>query len=206
MPRKRKPRAPAPPDYDLLLALLYRLVSPLKSIPVQATDSVVYIRPEDVAYITIDGKHLVVCDLEANEWKRFDTIADMEKRLLPDPRFFRSHRSYIVNLYALRAYMKVVNKEKPDKIGYDLIFRGKLSATQRAKLAITSFSAFKKLMAIPDPVEEDDDNQNPTHPTTGTSGGSSSQAGSSSQTPGPKKRKRGRPRKGSAPATPQKGR
>ena len=54
MPRKRKPRAPAPPDYDLLLALLYRLVSPLKSIPVQATDSVVYIRPEDVALALVD--------------------------------------------------------------------------------------------------------------------------------------------------------
>ena len=43
-------------NIELLLSLLMRIVSPLKSIPVQTADAMYFIRPENIAFITTDEK------------------------------------------------------------------------------------------------------------------------------------------------------
>jgi DNA-binding LytR/AlgR family response regulator len=103
------PPAPAPPTDNLkyLENLLIRLVSPLKSLPVQINEGVVYLRPEDIAYITTTAERkLLIVDREGKEWRRFDSIKDMKEKLAGDPRFFLSHKSFILNVYAVRSILK----------------------------------------------------------------------------------------------------
>jgi len=103
------PPAPTPPPDNLkyLENLLIRLVSPLKSLPVQINEGVVYIRPEDIAFITTTAERkLLIIDREGKEWRRFDSVKDMMKKLAGDPRFFLSHKSFIINIYALKAIRK----------------------------------------------------------------------------------------------------
>lgn len=103
------PPAPAPPVDNLkyLESLLIRLVSPLKSLPVQINEGVVYLRPEDIAYITTTAERkLLIVDREGKEWRRFDSIKDMKEKLAGDPRFFLSHKSFIINVYAVRSILK----------------------------------------------------------------------------------------------------
>lgn len=107
--RPDTPPAPAPPGENLkdLEKLLIRLVSPLKSLPVQINEGVVYLRPEDIAYITTTAERkLLIVDREGKEWRRFDSIKDMKEKLAGDPRFFLSHKSFIINVYAVRSILK----------------------------------------------------------------------------------------------------
>lgn len=138
-PARRGPthrrRAPAPPPLDpakleLVLTLLLRIVSPLKPIPVQTADSIVFLRPEDVAVITSsENRRLVLHDLDGNTWTRFDTLAEFEKRLASDPRFFRSHKSFLVNLHAVRAMKRQGDGQA------ELSFRGKVRITAKVSEA-----------------------------------------------------------------------
>jgi len=87
--------------------LLLRLVSPLKSLPVQTSEAVVYIRPEDIAYIrTTESRRILIYDVNGEEWQRFDLLSDLEKRLKDDPRFFRPHKSFLVNIFAVKKLRK----------------------------------------------------------------------------------------------------
>jgi len=107
--RPETPPAPAAPIDNLkyLENLLIRLASPLKSLPVQTNEGVVYIRPEDIAFITTTAERkLLIIDREGKEWRRFDSVKDMMKKLAGDPRFFLSHKSFIINIYALKAIRK----------------------------------------------------------------------------------------------------
>lgn len=128
------------PALDLILSLLLRLTSPLKAIPVQTADGVIFIRPERVAYMTFENQRLVIRDLDGGVWYRFDSLSDMEKRLAADPRFFRSHRSYIVNLYAVRSLKKSGSKE------YRLLFDN--PDLGDAGLAQSKLAQFRELMEM----------------------------------------------------------
>jgi DNA-binding LytR/AlgR family response regulator len=128
------------PALELILSLLLRLTSPLKSIPVQTADGVVFIRPERVAYMTFDNQRLVIREIDGSTWHRFDSLTDMEKRLAEDPRFFRSHRSYIVNLHAVRSMIKSGSKE------YRLTFNN--PDIGDAGLAQSKLSQFRELMEL----------------------------------------------------------
>ena len=88
---------------SLLEALLLRLVSPLKSLPVQTVETVVYLRPEEIAFITTGDDCLRVFDVHGNEWRRFGNLTKLMEQLAPDPRFYRSHNSFIVNVFAIKA-------------------------------------------------------------------------------------------------------
>jgi DNA-binding LytR/AlgR family response regulator len=128
------------PALELILSLLLRLTSPLKSIPVQTADGVVFIRPERVAYMTFDNQRLVIREIDGSTWHRFDSLTDMENRLAEDPRFFRSHRSYIVNLHAVRSMIKSGSKE------YRLTFNN--PDIGDAGLAQSKLSQFRELMEL----------------------------------------------------------
>lgn len=105
------PPAPQPPtdnqEIKLLAALLVRLASPLKALPVQTSEAVVYIRPEDIAYIsTTKDRRILIVDRDGREWQRFDVLKKLFDRLSPDPRFFLAHKSCIVNLFAVKTLRK----------------------------------------------------------------------------------------------------
>lgn len=104
-PEAPEPPVPAPPveNPQELEKLLLRLVSPLKSLPVQVNEGVVYVRPEEIAYITTTAERkLLVVDRAGREWRRFDSIKDMKIKLAGDPRFFLAHKSFLINVYAVR--------------------------------------------------------------------------------------------------------
>lgn len=108
-PPKIKTDAPAPPppvdNLKILEALLLRLVSPLKSLPVQTNEAVVYIRPEDIAFVTTSPppkRGVIIVTVDGREWRRFDSIKDIKDSLAADPRFFLAHKSYLVNVFAIR--------------------------------------------------------------------------------------------------------
>lgn len=111
-PKPETPPAPQPPtdnnqEIKLLTALLVRLVSPLKALPVQTAEAVVYIRPEEIAYITTTkDRHILIVDRDGREWQRFDVLKKLFERLSPDPRFFLAHKSCIVNIFAVKTLRK----------------------------------------------------------------------------------------------------
>lgn len=125
---------------DPILKVLLRLASPLKSIAAQTADGMVFIRPERIAYMTFDNQRLVIRELDGSTWYRFDSLNEMEQRLAEDPRFFRSHRSYIVNLYAVRGAAKAGSKN------YELYFDS--DAPGRAGLANSKVDKFRDLMEM----------------------------------------------------------
>lgn len=111
-PRKTTKPKPAPatrpaPKSDSLEALLLRLVSPLNSLPVQNLEGVFYFRPENIAYIstspTKGDDDLLVYDLDGNEGRLSIGLTNLARILAPDPRFCRSHRSFIVNAFVIEA-------------------------------------------------------------------------------------------------------
>lgn len=110
-PKPETPPAPPPPvenqEIKILTALLVRLVSPLKALPVQTAEAVVYIRPEEIAYITTTkDRHILIVDRDGREWQRFDVLKKLFERLSRDPRFFLAHKSCIVNVFAVKTLRK----------------------------------------------------------------------------------------------------
>jgi DNA-binding LytR/AlgR family response regulator len=127
-PRLTPPVPPAEEKPPLLETLLLRLVSPLKSLPVQTSEAVVYIRPEDIAYArTTEARRILIYDVNGEEWQRFDLLADLEKRLQADPRFFRPHKSFLVNIFAVKKLRK-----NPDTGLYELYFGDKVKGFAQA--------------------------------------------------------------------------
>jgi DNA-binding LytR/AlgR family response regulator len=135
MPRKKDD------NLDLLLTLLMRIVSPLKSIPVQTADAMNFIRPENVAFMTTNDKYIDIYDLDGNKWTRFDNLTSMEKKLEKDPRFFRSHRSYLINTYAVKSLFK----DDRGKV-WKVSFAGAIQET--ANVSTDNLQTFKQLMEL----------------------------------------------------------
>lgn len=107
VPPAPPPQPPAEEKPPLMETLLLRLVSPLKSLPVQTPEAVVYIRPEDIAFVkTTEARRIIIYDVNGDEWQRFDLLSDLEKRLQGDPRFFRPHKSFLVNIFAVKKLRK----------------------------------------------------------------------------------------------------
>jgi DNA-binding LytR/AlgR family response regulator len=131
-PAPETPPAPQPPAEEvalkLLETLLLRLVSPLKSLPVQTPEAVVYVRPEDIAYISTSknpkDRHIYIVDREGREWLRFDVLKKLFERLSGDPRFFMAHKSNIINLYAVKTLFK-----NPATKLYEVTFGAKVKGT-----------------------------------------------------------------------------
>jgi len=125
VPPAQPPAEEKPP---LLETLLLRLVSPLKSLPVQTPEAVVYIRPEDIAYVkTTEARRILIYDVNGQEWQRFDLMGELEKRLQGDPRFFRPHKSFLVNIFAVKKLRK-----NPDTGLFELYFGDKVPGFAQA--------------------------------------------------------------------------
>lgn len=138
-----------PSQLDLFLTILYKLVSPLPPLPVQTVDSIVFLKPEDIAYITSAGNSVEIVDTAGAKWKRFDTVSALEKRLKPDPYFFKANRSVIVNLRQVRTL-----KNSPTGV-HEVTF-ATLPAEHKAAIADSVFAAFKSAMGliIPEPRQK----------------------------------------------------
>lgn len=137
MPRRKKPKK----EELLIEKLLLRLVSPLNALPVQTSDAVVFIRPENIAYIKTNDKEVQIFTVDGKKWSRFDSLSKLEKKLKADPRFYRAHRSYLVNLYQVETLKKVKGKQ-----AYKLSFKGKVKG--KADLANSKKTDFEKHMEI----------------------------------------------------------
>jgi len=140
--RPDNPPAPTPPAPDpskILEALLVRIVSPLRSLPVQTAEAVVYVRPEDIAFITTTpDRRIVIHDREGQQWQRFDFLNTLEKKLAGDPRFFRSHKSFLVNVFAVKTL-----RRNPKTNLYELTFGDQVKA-----VASVSAGNLKQLRAL----------------------------------------------------------
>jgi len=113
----------------MLVEVILRLVSPLKSLAAQTNEGIVYIRPEDVAYITTTDKSHIsfVADIHGGQWKVNDPLITLKKELIQkDPRFFESHKSFIANLYAVHSLRNV-------KIGDKITNREELTFGKKVK-------------------------------------------------------------------------
>lgn len=110
-----KPQKPPTDPGDIVANLLLRLVSPLRSLPVQTNEGIIYLRPEDIAYITTTKtRHLAIIDRHGQEWLRFDSITAMYKLLAEDPRFFLAHQSFIINIFAIRSLRKTADGKRQE--------------------------------------------------------------------------------------------
>ncbi len=141
MPRKSRPA-----ESEALSVAVIWLVSPLKPLPCQAVDSMVFIRPEEIAYITAVPGGLDVVDIQNKRWKRFDSLVSMAGRLQGDPLFFKTSRGEIVNLRQVRALFVLPSGSR------EISFKS-LPADVRVGVADSSYVAFKKAMGISDKVD-----------------------------------------------------
>jgi len=141
-PKVRPENPPAPPptqDAQIIETLLLRLVSPLKSLPVQTNEAVFYIRPEDIAYLTTtEDRRILIVDRAGREWQRFDMLSALEKRLNADPRFFRSHKSFLINVFAVKTLRK-----NPETNGLEVTFGDQVKGA-----AAVSAGNLKQLRAL----------------------------------------------------------
>jgi DNA-binding LytR/AlgR family response regulator len=119
--RKKSPDAPIDNEtLSKLYALVVRLVSPLPPVPVQGVDHIALIRPEDIAFITPEKRGLKIVDQEGKSWPRYDNLTQIAKRLEGDPRFFKSHRAFLINVEMVRAIKVGSGAKAPGKV----FFRG----------------------------------------------------------------------------------
>ncbi len=135
---KKKPETE---EQKLLATLLLRMISPLNPLPVQIAEGIYLIRPENIAYIQTANREVEIHTLDGKVWRRFDSLTKMEEKLKGDPRFFRSHRSFLVNLYQIEKMSK-----KGGSQTWNLHFPGKVAET--ADLAVSKKSEFDRLMGL----------------------------------------------------------
>ncbi len=96
-------KKPRPGDPDVLYSAILKLVSPLKPVPCQAVGSMIFINPEEIAFITAVPGSLDVVDINNAHWKRFDTLSAMAEKFKIDQLFFKANRGEIINLRQVRA-------------------------------------------------------------------------------------------------------
>ena len=106
MPAVRRSAKPVQEVDKKLFTQLCRLASPLPPLAVPTSDGYDLIRPFDVVYATAKGRGLgvtvVTCDGESSLLPEA-TIESLEGKVAADPRFFRTHERYLVNLFRIFA-------------------------------------------------------------------------------------------------------
>lgn len=135
-----------PADPDLLYNALIKFVSPLKPVPCQAVDSIVFVRPEEIAYITAVPGSLDVVDVTNAHWKRFDSVTAMAEKFKPDTMFFKANRGEIINLRQVRALFVTATGVR------EVSFKS-LPADVRVSIADSNYAEFKKVMGISDKAD-----------------------------------------------------
>lgn len=134
-------KKPRPSDPDALYNAILKLVSPLKPVPCQAVGSMIFINPEEIAFITAVPGGLDIVDLNNARWKRFDTLTALAEKFKDDPLFLKASRSEIINLRQVRALHMTATGTR------EVSFKS-LPADVRVSIADSSYAAFKKAMGI----------------------------------------------------------
>lgn len=140
---QKKPRTVDP---DVLYSAILKLVSPLKPVPCQAVGSMIFVNPEEIAFITTVPGGLDIVDINNARWKRFDTLTAMAEKFKTDPLFFKASRSEIINLRQVRALFVTPTGTR------EVSFKS-LPADVRVSIADSSYAAFKKAMGISDKAD-----------------------------------------------------
>lgn len=132
-------------DIEKLYYTLLKLVSPLKPLPCQTVDSMVFIRPEDIAFITTAPGGIEIIDTLGNKWRRFDSVTGIEKILSSDPLFLKVSRSSIANLRQVKALYTTATGV------HEISFRT-LASDVRISISDSAYNEFKRAMGmtIPD--------------------------------------------------------
>ena len=137
---QKKPRIVDP---DVLHSAILKLVSPLKPVPCQTVGSMIFVNPEEIAFITTVPGGLDIVDINNARWKRFDTLTVMAEKFKADPLFFKASRSEIINLRQVRALFVTPTGTR------EVSFKS-LPADVRVSIADSSYAAVKKAMGISD--------------------------------------------------------
>lgn len=134
-----------PIDIEKLSYTLLKLVFPLKPLPCQTVDAMVFIKPEDIAFITTAPGGIEIVDVDGNKWRRFDSVTGIEKILSPDPMFLKVSRSSIANLRHVKALYTTSTGV------HEISFRT-LADNVRISISDSAYNEFKKAMGmiIPD--------------------------------------------------------
>lgn len=140
------PKINRPADPDALYNALIKFVSPLKPVPCQAVDSIVFVRPEEIAYITAVPGSLDVIDIANAHFKRFDTITALAEKFKLDTMFFKANRGEIINLRQVRAMYVTATGTR------EVSFKT-LPTDVRVSIADSSYAEFKKVMGISDKAD-----------------------------------------------------
>jgi len=139
-------KKPRPADPDVLYSAILKLVSPLKPVPCQAVGSMIFVNPEEIAFITTVPGGLDIVDINNARWKRFDTLTALAEKFKIDPLFFKTSRSEIINLRQVRALFVTPTSTR------EVSFKS-LPADVRVSIADSSYAAFKKAMGISDKAD-----------------------------------------------------
>lgn len=146
MPRKRSSDAPLDNEtLARLYALVVRLVSPLAPLPVQGVDRIILLRPEEIAFIAPEKRGLKIVDRAGTAWPRYDKMVEIEARLSPDPRFYRSHRGFLINAELVRGLRH--GSGSGSKSGARVFFRD-LPDTIFAEVSEGALPALKKRLGF----------------------------------------------------------
>lgn len=86
------------PNLEEIYKLVQDLNPPVKRIEVDLGGGIRFLRVEEIVYFTTDDKRLRFVTTSGQEMYNFSTLADMGRLLENNRNFFRSHRSFIVNL------------------------------------------------------------------------------------------------------------
>jgi DNA-binding LytR/AlgR family response regulator len=96
------------------------------------------LRPEYIAFIKVEDKRIIFFDIHGNQGSRFESLTSMEEKLKEDERFFKSHRSCLVNIYHIKSI------DRADRETFYLSFNG--NCTEKALISETKFVELKKIL------------------------------------------------------------
>lgn len=78
----------------------------IKKIALPMSHGLTFVPLTEILYLEADGSYTHVFLKDGNKFLISKKIKDFEQTLNPDNRFFRTHRSFIVNLNYIRQYVK----------------------------------------------------------------------------------------------------
>lgn len=78
----------------------------LKKIALPTSTGLVFIPVDDIVYLEADGSYTNIFLIDGKKMLISKKIKEFENMLIQDSRFFRTHRSYLINTTRIKAYVK----------------------------------------------------------------------------------------------------
>lgn len=101
MPTKQPVKSTDDDELKLLKEIkqILREIKPeVKRIAVDGHNSIILLDISDICYITTDGRKILFYTANGQQYYNYDSLSELEKKLSGNPRFLRSHRSFIINM------------------------------------------------------------------------------------------------------------